>query len=582
VIGGIQLEIQPYQPDLELFGSYFKAKHRVFMSATVTNDSFLIRGLRLSPDTIRNPIVYKSEKWSGKKMILIPSLLHEDLKRSTIIEAFGRLRAKKFGFVVLTTSFKSAEAWQGVGARVARTDTINQEIRRLRDGQCDETLVIVNRYDGIDLPDNMCRILIMDGHPYSESLVDKYTEWCRANSQIIAVRNTRIIEQGLGRSVRGEKDYSIIVLVGAHLIKTIRNAATRTLFSNQTRQQVEIGLQIAEWAKEDIDKGAKPMEALLGLANQCLRRDDSWKAFYVQNMDSVVPNPPPGPILEIFQAELEAEDAFRNGDPQQAVRMIQNLIDTPIHDEADKRWYMQEMARYTYSFDQTESNRLQIEAHYKNRFLLRPLIGMRIDRLVVVSQARISRIISWAKLSENQEQLMLAIEEILARLEFGVTADKFEAAIHELGKALGFPCERPDKEWKEGPDNLWGVKDDEYLLIECKNEVLQDRNAIGKTETGQMNNACAWFSKNYKGARSKNVMIIPTNQLGTAAGFTEEVGIMSDVELKKLRRNVRAFFKEFSGKELGNLSEGHVQQWLDNHGLSSDGILQGYTRPWRS
>ena len=31
-----------------------------------------------------------------------------------------------------------------------------------------KTLVLVNRYDGIDLPDNTCRILIFDGKPYSE------------------------------------------------------------------------------------------------------------------------------------------------------------------------------------------------------------------------------------------------------------------------------------------------------------------------------------------------------------------------------------------------------------------------------
>jgi hypothetical protein len=260
------------------------------------------------------------------------------------------------------------------------------------------------------------------------------------------------------------------------------------------------------------------------------------------------------------------------------VQVIQGLIDDYITDEADKRWYLQEIARYTYAFGQNESNKLQVEAHYKNRFLLRPRMGMRVDRLVVVSQARVSRVIAWVKLSENHGQLMLAVEEILSRLEFGVIADKFEAAFHELGKALGFTCERPDKEWKEGPDNLWGVKDSEYLLVECKSEVLQTRTAINKSETGQINNACAWFAKNYKGARSTNVMIIPTNVLGAGAGFNEEVGIMSATELKKLRRNVRAFFNEFSGKQFDSLSEEHVQQWLNEHELSDNAILENYSR----
>ena len=39
----------------------------------------------------------------------------------------------------------------------------------------------------------------------------------------------------------------------------------------------------------------------------------------------------------------------------------------------------------------------------------------------------------------------------------------------------------------------------EYLLVECKSEVHLDRKEIHKDETGQMNNACAWFAKTYKG-----------------------------------------------------------------------------------
>ena len=512
-------------------------------------------------------------------MLLIPSLLHEDLKRPAIIEAFGVPSSRKVGIVVLTTSLEAASKWKAVGAIVATKETLNAEIARLRDGDVGETVVIANRYDGIDLPDAMCRILLFDGMPYSESLIDRYAESCRANSDIIAIRSTRTIEQGLGRSVRGEKDYSVVILVGSQLIKTIRNAATRTLFSNQTRQQVELGLEIAKMAKEEIEKGTRPMDALTGLVNQCLKRDPGWKAFYVQNMDSVVPNAPPGEILDMFGLELVAEETFQSGEPQKAVEIVQALIDKHIADEADRRWYVQEMARYAYAFDRNESNKLQIEAHYKNRFLLKPRMGMRVNRLVVVSQARVSRIIAWIKVSENHEQLMLAVDEILSRLEFGVGAARFEAALHDLGKALGFACERPDKEWKEGPDNLWGLNGGEYWLIECKSEVLESRTDINKSETGQMNNSCGWFAANYQGARSVNVLIIPTSKLGPGAAFNEEVGIMSAGELKKLRRNVRAFFGEFNGKQFDDLSEKVVQQWLNAHELSADAILGNYKRP---
>jgi hypothetical protein len=48
IISGNSIEIEPIVSPLDLFGSYANAKHRVFMSATVTNDAFLVKGLNLN------------------------------------------------------------------------------------------------------------------------------------------------------------------------------------------------------------------------------------------------------------------------------------------------------------------------------------------------------------------------------------------------------------------------------------------------------------------------------------------------------------------------------------------------------
>jgi replicative superfamily II helicase len=58
VFSGAAVEIESSVPPLEAFGSYFKAKHRVFMSATVTDDAFLVKGLQLAPETILAPLSY--------------------------------------------------------------------------------------------------------------------------------------------------------------------------------------------------------------------------------------------------------------------------------------------------------------------------------------------------------------------------------------------------------------------------------------------------------------------------------------------------------------------------------------------
>jgi hypothetical protein len=85
---------------------------------------------------------------------------------------------------------------------------------------------LANRYDGIDLPDDACRILIFDSRPYSESLIDLYAEQVRPGSEVTLMRTVRSVEQGMGRSVRGEKDYSVIVVIGSDLVRLIREKAT--------------------------------------------------------------------------------------------------------------------------------------------------------------------------------------------------------------------------------------------------------------------------------------------------------------------------------------------------------------------
>jgi t-SNARE complex subunit (syntaxin) len=99
---------------------------------------------------------------------------------------------------------------------------------------------------------------------------------------------------------------------------------------------------------------------------------------------------------------------------------------------------------------------------------------------------------------------------------------------------------------------------------------------IAKDETGQMNNACAWFQNNYPGCRATKALIIPTNRVGQAAGFLEEVQIMRDKELKRLLRQVRSFFNEFSNLDWNSLAEAKVQELVNLHRLTVKNIVENY------
>jgi hypothetical protein len=252
-------------------------------------------------------------------------------------------------------------------------------------------------------------------------------------------------------------------------------------------------------------------------------------------------------------------------------------VDTEVKEGGDRAWYIQEMARYTASVSAVEANKLQLAAYKQNGFLLKPRDGIQVARLEI-SQKRAAGVIAWLRQFDSPEELTLAVDDVVGRLQFGVDADAFESAFDGLGTAMGFSTERPDKKWKAGPDNLWCLRDGEYLLVECKSEVKPDREAIYKEESGQMNNACAWFNENYPGAKAHRVMVIPTQKCGDGAGFVETVQIMRKTELKKLTKKFKAFMSEFRAIDPQTLTEQHVQELLDGHGLSVQAIQTEFSK----
>jgi len=579
VISGAALEIEPYIPPLTAFGSYWDAPHRIFMSATVTDDAFLVKGLQLAPETIIGPLTYSKERWSGEKMVLLPALIHEELDRERIVSTYGPMNAKRrYGVVALAPGFNWTKDWESYGAIVATKDTVAAAIEELRKGQYQRAVVLANRYDGIDLPDDTCRILVFDGKPYSESLTDLYQEHCRPNSEATLMRTIRTVEQGMGRSVRGEKDYSVVVIVGADITRLVRDRDSRKFLSTQMSTQIEIGLQIAEMARQEIEEGETPANAFAGLVKQCLGRADDWKAFYAEQMEKVKPAGANERILRIYAAELVAEQAYSHGDYATAVAKLQGLLDAGTLDREDKGWYLQEMARYQYRTNRPESQRLQVAAHTANRLLLKPPSGVTVAKLTIVSQGRMERIKTWVSQFGDYAQLDVGLSDILSRLVFGTKADKFEHALDELSRALGFAGERPDKEWKEGPDNLWALDDTQYVLWECKSEVEINRSEINKREAEQMNRSSAWFDKHYAGMNVKRIIIHPAYVVPSAAAFTHEVETMRESELKRFVKRIREVFKAFESLDFKDLSEQHIQRLVNTHRLSVTDLLSDYSK----
>lgn len=578
VISGTSIEISPYLNPIEQFGTFAKCEHRIFMSATTNNDAFFIKSLEVDLETIKAPLKYAGEKWSGEKMILIPYLIHEGLDKVSIVNQFAKTDEKRrYGVVALTPSKESAAYWQECGAIVPDTNSIQKDIQDLRDGHFSRTIALANRYDGIDLPDDSCRILTLDSKPFTSLLAERLLEQYRGHSKTIDIKIAQKIEQGLGRAVRGEKDYCVILITGHELETIMRAKNYQAYFSAQTNKQIDIGMNLTKIALDQTDEDDGPTR-LWKLIQLSIKRDDQWKKYYVKQMETVKERTPDLALLDMLELEKKAEAYHRDGQHTKAIETIQALLDKHVKpdNKTDRAFYLQEMARYSYRNQRSASNNYQVNAYKTNRELLKPIHGIEFHPLKI-DKRRTENIQNWLNAFTDHQDLQLQVNATISDLSFGVSADKFELALHQLGLSLGFACERPDKEVKKGPDNLWNVQADQYILFECKNQVAEDRSEIVKTETGQIHNAHAWFNQNYGSRKIKNVLIIPTKMLSAGAGFTIDVDIMRKKGLNQLKANYRRFFEELKPYELSTITEKQLDEYLRLHHLTVDDIWNSYT-----
>ena len=127
---------------------------------------------------------------------------------------------------------------------------------------------------------------------------------------------------------------------------------------------------------------------------------------------------------------------------------------------------------------------------------------------------------------------------------------------------------------------MWCGVDNKYFLIECKSEVDDSREEINKYEAGQMNSHCGWFESVYGETPVKRILIIPTRKLSYYGDFTHDVEIMRKNRLNTLKKNIKAFMKEFKIYNINEISDEKIQELINTHNLDIKNIENDYAEKW--
>lgn len=550
IISGKKLEIAPRMIPIEGIPSFATAEKRIFLSATLTEDAFLVRDLDIDAESVNEPLMLEDERYSGERMILIPTLLNPNITREDVIKWISKYAQDHgdFGILALVPSKYYLKEWEDCGGKVTNVSDLNESISVLKEliknNVARHVTVLLNEYDGVDLPDATCRILCLDSMPSYTSLSDKYAQEVRPNSNIMQRQLTQRIEQGIGRGIRGTSDWCIVITTGNKLTNFLSENEKIRFLSNETKEQIKIAREIADMMKQDKDHNLKVIENTI---EQCMSREEGWKEFYRSRMEKIKQTPSNDIFLNIAKLERDAEILFQRGQYQKASDTIQKIIDMNIEDSG---WYFQLMATYLYPHSTENSMDRQIKAYEKNYGLYKPEQGITYSKLANSSNAREELILEWVKKHESRNELIINVNTILDNIVFGVEPEIFEKGIETVGKMLGFPSQRPEKITGKGPDNLWNISGRQYWSISCKNDVKLDRKFISKREAGQLSNEIAWFSQEYSEFTGIPIFIHPSSNLNEDAFLEHTAYVITPEKLKLFKDNMIKFFNS-----LGDLDE---------------------------
>lgn len=502
--------ITPIAPLVNLFPTFYDAPRRIYMSATIADDSDIIRTFDATSQSVNKALTSRSLAGVSERMILIPDLMPFKFNIKMIKKILDwTSNKKKLGSVVLVSSGSSAQQWGDVAHVAAGSKDVERYVSDLQAGKTIGPVVFANRYDGVDLPGDSCRLLIMSGLPSGTSNYELFRASALYGGATITRMMAQRIEQGIGRGARGAGDHCVVLLTGSDLSAWIAKDANYIFLTSTTRAQLDMGTEIS--------KEVKDLKELATTIERSYQRDKEWVEYHAETLAELVVDDAPEE-LRYTQAAVErkALNLWQDGYHEQAVAKIEKfLTDSNTLDIQTRGWMEQLCARIADKWGHKElADEWQRYAFANNRNLTRPKV-LPPYRPLPVPGAQSNAIVYQLGNFRNRRGFMQSFEEVVSHLHHNSSANQFEKALADFAVMIGLVSERHDVNG-EGPDVLWLLPDKTGFVIEAKSR-KRDKNKLTKEEHGQLLVAAEWFTKNYPDYKSIRVCVHPKNQATKAA-----------------------------------------------------------------
>lgn len=475
-----EINIRPLIPPTQTHPAFNDAKQRIYMSATLGEGGELERILGVRKIN-KIPVPKGWEKYSnGRRLILFPNRIFD--RNDSLKVAFGAIRNQDRALILCPDNrtaslFISEFKNEMPDYKVLDSSSIEDSLDSFST-QEKVILVLTNRYDGIDLSGDICRLQIIFGIPEATNLQEGFL-WNRlnANSVLGELVKTRIT-QALGRCTRSNDDFANVIMLDPNLLKFCLKKENLVGFHPEIQAEIEFGLSNSEKIesvdemvnfmndfiidqdyfssindaiieiREDFEKKPKSevLKLTLSVENEIDFTYSLWKRELKRSLEKVKI------ILENLSGgkELDGYRAWWNYIAGNTAYLAKSYIQ--IDENLDKSYYSSALrisSGITWMADLINS--VPVE---KDIPRIDPYLATQIDKIdEVLNELGLVGL----KFEKNMKELLDLINDDDAK--------KFEEGLKRLGRLLGFEAILPPGD--TAPDGVWNIRD-KFFGFEAK------------------------------------------------------------------------------------------------------------------
>jgi len=478
-ITGTRISFTPPVVPTRTLPYFSNAVRRVYLSASLCGGDAFIRTFGRSPDLEISP---KTTAGECERLILMPRL-REGCKddREDAKSALGDNKC-----LILTATRARGDHWADVTTHGKEQD-VGDQVERFKVADAPAVLRLVARFDGVDLPGDTCRLMVIDGLPFGLGPLERFFwEYLGISKSLRSTIASRIT-QSFGRISRGMSDHGVVLLSGNKLVDWLLTPKNRAILPPFLRSQVELGIHVS--------KQIEDQSSLSSTVAQCLQRDEQWLQFYGDQIRSDGQSPDIQADEwpeELAQVEADFGLALWNRDYEAAVKGLGAQLNALFQTSPGLgAWYALWLG-YGHALlgDDESASTLYRRAHRATRVIppeSRPPApsSSSFDPQVEAVAGYLSGD------SVTDQRILTDLDRTVLALDGSGSVPSTEEAVRSLGEFLGLDSARPDQEHDTGPDVLWASAP-AALSLELKTDKLETGSYF-KKEIMQVHDHLQWI-----------------------------------------------------------------------------------------